>query len=50
MDPSDPKFQLLVGMMSDKRRTVLGPGCGCVVVAAIVIAAACLLVAGLAAR
>jgi hypothetical protein len=50
MDPSDPKFQLLVGMMSDKRRTALRPGCGWIVLAAIVILAACLLAAGLAAH
>jgi hypothetical protein len=50
MDPRDPKFQLLAGMMSGKEQTTGGPGCGCAVIAAIAFIVTCLVVAGLAAR
>jgi hypothetical protein len=55
MDPSDPKFQLLVGMMSRERQDAMRPRgtrpeWGCVVVAVILLVAVCLLVAGMLAR
>jgi hypothetical protein len=50
MDPRDPKFQLLAGMMSGKGQATGGPGCGCALIAAIALVVACLVVAGLIAR
>jgi hypothetical protein len=47
MDPRDPKFQLLAGMMSGKSREPVNPGCGCAVIAAIALLALCVVVAGL---
>jgi hypothetical protein len=47
MDPRDPKFQLLAGMMSGRSREPIKPGCGCAVIAAIALLAACIVFAGL---